>query len=193
MSASVPEPSRFAIEPLAIAGVVSVRRRRVGDARGSISRMFCAEALAAAGWVWPIAQINHSVTALAGTVRGMHYQSPPYAEAKLVTCLRGRVWDVALDLRAGSSSLLGWCARELSAENETALLIPPGCAHGFQALSDGAELLYLHSMPYAPDFEAGLNPLDPRIAVAWPAAIALMSDKDASRPPLGPDFAGIAP
>ncbi len=184
---------RLALEPLAIAGVVAVRRFWIGDSRGAFSRIFCAEELAAAGWLWPVAQANLSRTARAGTVRGMHVQAPPHAEAKLVICLRGRIWDVALDLRAGSPGFLRWCAQELSAENGTALLVPPGCAHGFQALSDDVELLYLHSAPYAPGAEAGVNPLDARAAIAWPQPIAIMSEKDRSIPMLAADFPGLSP
>jgi len=185
--------SRFTLMPLAIPGVVAVTRRPVGDARGFFSRLFCADELAAAGWTWPIAQINHSYTAQAGTVRGMHYQHPPHAEAKLVSCLRGRVWDVAVDLRPGSPTFLQWCAQELSAENGAALLIPPACAHGFQTLSDDVELLYVHSAPYVPLADAGLNPQDPQLGLSWPLPVGIISDKDAQRPFLAPDFRGLPP
>lgn len=185
--------ARFEITPLSLAGVSVIRRRRTDDARGWFSRLFCADALAAAGWTWPVSQINQSSTSKAGTVRGLHYQRPPHTEAKLVICLRGRAWDVALDLRSGSPSFLRWCAREISAEEGTALLIPPGCAHGFQALSDDVELLYLHSVPYVSSHDAGVNPLDPRVAISWPMPIALMSRKDATRPFLDIDFPGLQP
>lgn len=185
--------TRFHLTPLAIGGVVAVRRSRIGDDRGSLSRLFCAHDLAQAGWRWPVAQINYTRTATAGTVRGMHFQHPPHAEAKLVSCLRGRAWDVALDLRRGSPTFLRWCAQEISPENETALLIPPGCAHGVQALSDAVELLYVHSEAYSASHDAGVNPLDPRIGIDWPLPIAMMSPKDAARPMLPPDFDGLAP
>ena len=188
MSGAAP---RFSCTPLAIPGVVAVQRQRIGDARGSLSRVFCAGELAAAGWTWPVAQINHTHTVRAGTVRGMHYQRPPHAEAKLVTCLRGRVWDVAVDLRAGSPTFLHWCAQELSAENLTALLIPLGCAHGFQALTDDAELLYLHSAAYAPQAEGGLRPTDPRLGIAWPLPISELSARDAGHALLGASFTGL--
>ena len=118
-----------------------VQRQPLQDARGLFERMFCADELAAAGWTQPIAQINHSVTRQRGSVRGLHYQRPPHAEMKLVSCLRGEVWDVAVDLRAGSPTFLQWHAEHLSPSNACALLIPPGFAHGFQALTDDAELL----------------------------------------------------
>lgn len=184
-------PQRFHVKPLSLPGVSVVQRQRLGDARGSLTRLFCADELAASGWPWPVAQINHSHTHLRGTVRGMHYQSPPHAEAKLVTCIRGRVWDVALDLRAGSATFLHWCAQEISADDHAALLIPPGCAHGFQALTDDVELLYLHSAPYAPEADAGVNPREPLAGISWPEPITVMSDKDAQRPLLERNFAGL--
>ena len=185
--------SRFTVYPLSVGGVYAVRRHRLGDERGSLARVFCADELTAAGWSGSVAQVNHSYTRRAGTVRGLHYQRPPHSEAKLVTCLRGRAWDVALDLRAGSPTFRQWCAQEISSDNCAALLIPPGCAHGFQALSDDVELLYLHSAPYVPEADAGVNPLDPLVTISWPLPIAVMSDKDAQRPLLDAFFAGLMP
>lgn len=185
--------SRFEVSEMTLTGVKRVARQRLGDARGFLSRLFCADELATAGWIWPVAQINHSCTAQVGTVRGMHYQHPPHAEAKLVTCLRGRVWDVAVDLRTGSPTFLQWCAQELSADNHAALLIPPGCAHGFQTLSEDVELLYVHSTPYALSADAGLNPQDPRLGIRWPLPVGTISDKDAQRPLLAADFRGLQP
>jgi dTDP-4-dehydrorhamnose 3,5-epimerase len=190
MTTTITTP-RFTFMPLLIPGVVVVMRQRLGDARGFFSRLFCADELAAAGWNWPVAQINRSFTEQAGTVRGLHYQLTPHAEAKLVSCLRGRVWDVAVDLRAGSPTFLRWCAQELSADDQTALLIPPGCAHGFQTLSNDVELLYVHSAAYAPAADVGLNPQDPRLCIPWPLPVCTMSDKDAQRPFLADDFKGL--
>ncbi len=187
---SVAKP-RFNCTPLAIPGVVSVQRQRLGDARGGLSRVFCSDELAAAGWIWPVVQINHTHTSRAGTVRGMHYQRRPHAEAKLVSCLRGRVWDVAVDIRAGSPTFLQWCGHHLSAENLNALLIPPGCAHGFQALTDDVELLYLHSAAYAPEAEDGLRPIDPQLGIEWPLPISEVSARDAGHPLLDRSFTGL--
>lgn len=187
--------SRLARAPLPLAGLFRVQRQPLVDERGFFARLFCADELAAAGWTQPIAQINHSYTALAGTVRGMHYQRQPHAEMKLVSCLRGEVLDVAVDLRQGSPTFLHWHAERLSADNGHALLIPPGFAHGFQALSDHAELLYCHSAAYVPGAEAGLNPLDPRLAIAWPLPPAGLSPRDAGQPWLsdeqGEEFEGV--
>jgi dTDP-4-dehydrorhamnose 3,5-epimerase len=185
--------TRFTITDLPLPGLKRIQRHRMGDARGSFARLFCAEELAAAGWTKPVAQINHSVTAQRGTVRGLHYQRPPYAEMKLVTCLRGVVWDVAVDLRAGSPTFLRWHAEELSADNDTALLIPEGFAHGFQTLTDDVALLYLHSHPYVLEAEAGINALDARLAIAWPLPITLRSERDCHLPAISADFAGVAP
>ncbi len=184
--------SRFEIGATLLAGVMTVRRQRLGDARGSLTRLFCADELRAAGWQRPIAQINHTVTAQAGTVRGLHYQHLPHAEVKLVSCLRGEVWDVAVDLRAGSPTFLKWHAERLSAENGVALLIPEGCAHGFQALTENVEMLYCHSHVHQPQAEAGLHPLDPRLAIAWPLPVIGLSTRDAGHAPIDAQFAGIS-
>jgi dTDP-4-dehydrorhamnose 3,5-epimerase len=183
--------SRFEVTELPLAGLKRVQRRKLGDARGFLSRVFCAEELAPAGWTRPIAQINHTFTARRGTVRGLHYQRPPHAEMKLVNCLRGQVWDVAVDLRAGSPTFLRWHAERLSADNGCALLIPQGFAHGFQALSDDVELLYCHSAAYAAEAEAGLHPTDKGLEIAWPLPVGELSERDSQHPPLRRDFEGI--
>jgi dTDP-4-dehydrorhamnose 3,5-epimerase len=184
--------SRFTITDLPLAGLKLVARQRLGDNRGFLARVFCAEELAGAGWSKPIAQINHTFTAKSGTVRGMHYQHPPHAEMKLVTCLRGEVWDVAVDLRANSPNFLQWHAERLSAENGRALLIPEGFAHGFQAMGENVELLYCHSAAYVAGAEAGLNPLDPALAIAWPLPVAELSPRDSQQPLLHQRFEGVA-
>jgi dTDP-4-dehydrorhamnose 3,5-epimerase len=183
--------SRFDIAALPLTGLKRITRQRLGDARGFLARVFCAEELAAVGWSRPIAQINHSNTAVCGTVRGMHYQKPPCAEAKLVSCLRGSVWDVAVDLRPGSPTFLYWHAETLSVDNGCAMLIPEGFAHGFQTLTDDVELLYCHSAPYASAHEGALNALDPRLAIAWPLPVRERSVRDQSHPLVGPAFEGI--
>ncbi len=184
--------SRFRIVDTALQDLKVVIRERRSDERGFLSRLFCAEELAAAGWRRGVAQINHTLTRLPGSVRGMHFQRAPDLEAKLVSCLRGRVWDVAVDLRAGSPTLLRWHAEELSPDNGRALLIPEGFAHGFQVLDAGSELLYLHSMPYAPQSEAALNALDPRLGIAWPLPVGDRSARDQAHPLLTDEFQGIA-
>ena len=182
---------RFSVSGSPIAGVQVISRSRIGDDRGFLSRIFCAEELAEAGWIDPIVQINHTLTSEMGTVRGMHYQCRPHAEMKLVSCIRGVVWDVAVDLRASSQSYLQWYAAELSADNGRALLIPQGCAHGFQALTADCELIYLHSAAYAPGAEAGLSPLDPTLGIAWPLSISQLSERDRRHPQVADGFEGV--
>jgi dTDP-4-dehydrorhamnose 3,5-epimerase len=184
--------SRFEVTATPLPGLKLVQRQRLGDPRGFLSRLFCAEELAAAGFDLPIAQINHTYTARMGTVRGMHFQRPPHAEVKLVSCLRGEVWDVAVDVREGSATFLHWHAEILSADNRRALLIPAGFAHGFQALSDDVELLYCHSAAHAPQSESGLNPQDERLAIAWPLAITELSARDAGHARITESFKGVA-
>jgi dTDP-4-dehydrorhamnose 3,5-epimerase len=183
--------SRFAVLDTPLADLKVVERQQLSDTRGFLSRLFCAEELAAAGWVKPVAQINQTLTRRQGAIRGMHYQRPPHAEMKLVACLQGAVWDVAVDLRAGSPTFLHWHAEELSAANRRAMLIPEGFAHGFQALADDCELLYLHSVAYVPEAEFGLNPRDPALAIAWPLDIAELSARDSQHPMLSRQFVGV--
>jgi dTDP-4-dehydrorhamnose 3,5-epimerase len=183
--------SRFAVTNLPLAGLKLIERQRLGDSRGFLTRVFCAEELTAAGWVKPIAQINHTYTAKRGTVRGMHFQLPPHAEMKLVSCIRGEVFDVAVDLRANSPTFLQWHAEHLSAENGRALLIPEGFAHGFQTLTEECEMFYLHSERHQPHCESGLNPNDPRIAITWPIVIEEISARDSSHPVLTTEFTGV--
>lgn len=183
--------SPFTIGDLPLAGLKRVERHRLSDSRGFLSRLFCAEELATAGWSKPIAQINHTFTTKCGTVRGMHFQKPPHSEMKLVSCIRGEVWDVAVDLRTGSPTFLHWHAELLSADNGRALLVPEGFAHGFQTLTEDVELLYFHSFAYSPSAEAGLNPQDARLTISWPLSITELSDRDVSHPPITSEFEGI--
>ena len=183
--------SRFTVAPTPLPGVVEIDRKIIGDHRGYFTRFFCADELAAAGFNSPVAHMNHSYSAKRGTVRGLHFQYPPHAEIKLVSCVRGRVWDVAVDLRAGSPTFLQWHAVELSAERHNSLLVPKGFAHGFQTLEDDCELLYLTSTPYAQAAEDGINPTDSRLNIAWPLNITECSDRDRNHPPLTDAFTGI--
>jgi dTDP-4-dehydrorhamnose 3,5-epimerase len=182
---------RFISTPLP--GLQRVERFRLEDHRGCLSRLFCAEEFAAAGFAMSVAQINHTLTQREGTVRGMHYQLPPFTEMKLVACIRGRVFDVAVDLRADSPTFLRWHGEILSPDNRRALAIPQGFAHGFQALDADCELLYLHSAPYRPEAERALNACDPRLGIDWPMPIADMSERDRGHAMLTNEFTGIVP
>ena len=183
--------SELSLTALPLAGLFSLQHKVFEDERGRFARLFCQGSLEAFGLPLNIRQINHSRTALKGAVRGLHFQHPPQAEHKLITCLRGAVWDVAVDLRQGSPTFLHWHAEHLVAGDGRSLLLPPGFAHGFQALAEDAELLYLHSAAYAPGAEAGLNPLDPRLALPWPLPVGEMSERDRSHALLTASFEGV--
>ncbi|WP_257384901.1 dTDP-4-dehydrorhamnose 3,5-epimerase family protein [Tahibacter caeni] len=183
--------ARFEITATPLAGLTVIRRRPLGDARGYFERVFCDSELADYFPDGRIAQINRTLTRLSGTVRGLHYQLPPQAEVKLISCLRGRVFDIAVDLRRDSPTFLRWHAEILSADNHCSLLVPAGFAHGFQTLENDCELLYLHSAPHAPAAERGLHALDPRVGIAWPQPPVGLSERDATRPLLSSDFDGV--
>ena len=183
--------SRFHFISTPLPGLQCVERLRLEDHRGFLSRLFCAEEFSAAGFAMSVAQINQTLTRCEGAVRGMHYQLPPFAEMKLVTCTRGRVFDVAVDLRDGSPTFLRWHGEILSPDNRRALAIPQGFAHGFQALDADCELLYLHSAPYRPEAERALNACDPRLGIDWPLPVADMSERDRGHAMLTEEFTGI--
>ena len=184
--------NRLQLSDTPLEGVRVVQRQRIGDARGFLARLFCAHELAAAGWTRPVAQLNHTLTQHRGTVRGLHFQQAPHAEMKLVSCVRGEVWDVAVDLRADSPTYLRWHAEILSPANGRAMLIPEGCAHGFQVLGDEAELVYCHSACHRPQAEAGLHPLDVQLAITWPLPVARLSDRDAGQPSVSTYLAQVS-
>ncbi len=182
---------QFSIFDTPIEGLKVIERKPNSDSRGFLARIFCADQLKSAGWRKSIAQINQTVTKKRGTVRGMHFQIPPYSEMKLVSCLQGEVWDVAVDLRRNSKTFLHWYAERLSAENCRALLIPEGFAHGFQALTDNCELLYLHSEVYVREAEAGIYLNDPTLNIPWPLEFMEISKRDSEHPLLNDQFIGI--
>ena len=179
--------------PTPIAGVVRVDTAPHTDARGAFARFFCEDSLSTVLGGRRISQINHSRSAERGTVRGMHFQHAPHAEMKFVRCLKGRVWDVAVDLRADSPTFLQWHAEELSPANAGMLVIPEGCAHGFQALEEDSELLYLHTAVYTPGAEGGVRYDDPALAITWPLPATNISPRDAGHPWITTDFTGLRP
>ena len=182
---------RFDIRETRLAGVSVVQRKPHIDDRGWLERMYCADELAEVLGSRVIAQVNRTLTAAGGTVRGLHYQVQPSAETKIVSCLRGAVFDVAVDVRHQSANFLQWHAELLSAENRATLIIPEGFAHGFQAMEEGSEVLYLTTAAYDPPTERGIHPLDPAVGVSWPMTVVNLSARDASHPHLGPEFTGI--
>jgi dTDP-4-dehydrorhamnose 3,5-epimerase len=174
-----------------IEGVVVAENTTFTDHRGMFTRLFCASDLASIMGSRHIVQINKSRTATVGAARGLHYQRAPHAEMKFVICLKGKIWDVALDLRAGSESLLQWHAEELSACNGRMLIIPEGCAHGFQVIEADSEILYLHTAPYDPASEGGVQLSDPLLNIPWPLPMRDLSQRDRAHSFLSRDFAGI--
>lgn len=178
------------INPTAIHGVMVVETTPHTDHRGAFARLYCERELAPILGNRRIVQINHSRTAAVGAIRGMHFQRPPHAEMKLVRCLKGRVWDVAVDLRTDSPTFLKWHAEELAPENARMLVIPEGCAHGFQVLAPDSELLYLHTAFYTPDAEGGVRHEDLQLAITWPLPVTDISPRDPAHPLIGPDFHG---
>lgn len=183
--------TRFDILDTPISGLHILERKPVGDDRGYLERLFCAAELQPILSGKTIAQINHTLTANRGTVRGMHFQYPPHAETKFVSCLRGEVFDVAVDLRNNSPTFLHWHAEILSANNHRTLIIPEGFAHGFQTLSDNCEMLYFHTAPYHPGAEDVLNVHDPRLGISWPLPVTGLSPRDAGHPLLNNGFTGV--
>jgi len=174
---------RFA--PTAIAGVMVVDIEPREDERGGFARLHCPEEFAAAGHPFTPVQTSLSRNPHALTLRGLHYQAPPHAEIKLVRVVRGRIFDVALDLRPGSPTWRRWVGEELSAENGRALLIPEGVAHGFLTLEPDTDVLYQISPAFEPGHEAGVRWDDPAFGIAWPQAPALISPRDATYPDAG--------
>jgi len=183
--------SRFDLSATPLVGLVVAQRKLVGDDRGFLDRLYCADEMQSLFHGKGIVQVNHTGTKVRGTVRGLHFQYPPQAEVKLVSCLRGAVFDVAVDIRRDSPSFLRWHAEVLSAENHKSLLIPEGFAHGFQTLEEDCELFYLHTAAHVPEAEAGLHPRDPRLGIAWPLSIAMLSQRDAGHAYLDDAFAGV--
>lgn len=177
--------------PAPLNGVFIIEPVPLRDNMGWFERTYCANEFAVIGHHKPWLQINHSFTTAAGTVRGMHYQLPPFAEIKLLRCIAGAVFDVVVDIRQGSPSFLQWFGLELSAANQKMLYIPEGFAHGFQALQPATELIYHHSEVYTPGAEGGLRYNDPMLNIEWPVPVSLVSDRDSQHPLLDLTFAGI--
>lgn len=175
-----------------INGVVEILSPRLGDARGSFSRWFCAEQLCPHIENLSFRQMNHSENFLKGTVRGLHYQLGPQREYKIVRCIRGRVFDVVVDLRKTSDTFLQHTTVVLCAAKNNALIIPPGCAHGFQVLEHDSQLLYLHTADYLPNYEGGVYPNDPKLNIQWPLPITEISVRDNGLPKLPGYFKGLS-
>lgn len=169
----------------AIPGAFVVELKPFHDQRGFFARSWCQREFAERGLADQMVQGNVSYNRRRGTLRGMHYQRAPHAEAKLVRCTRGAVYDVALDLRPDSPTYKRWTAVELSADSQRMFYIPPGCAHGFLTLADDTELTYQVSAFYTPEAEGGVRYDDPAFGISWPIEVTVISEKDRSWPAYG--------
>ncbi len=169
-------------EPTSVAGLMLVSTEAHEDTRGLFVRVFCEGESRQAGVPFHVRQANLSRNHKRGTLRGLHYQDAPKPDPKMVRCLAGAVWDVAVDLRPASATYLKWFGCELSAENRRALLVPAGCAHGFMTLSDDSELLYLMAESYAPELARGVRWNDPAFAIDWPSPPEVIDARDAGFP-----------
>lgn len=180
---------QFTETPLKDAWLVDLTGKR--DERGFFARMFCTDEFSAAGLESRFVQINNSLSQRAGTLRGLHYQLPPSAEAKVIRCIRGAFWDCIVDLRPESPTFAKWFGVTLSADNRTMLYVPRGFAHGFVTLMDDSEALYLVSAFYAPQHERGLRWDDPRFGIEWPREPVELSAKDRAWPDFDERYHGI--
>ena len=163
----------------------------IWDERGFFSRVFCTREFGERGLETRFEQHSISYSRLRGTLRGLHFQIEPFSEVKIVSCLKGAIWDVIVDLRAGSTSYLKWFGAELNEDNRLMMYVPRGFGHGFIALTDNVETLYLNSAIYAPETERGLRWNDPAVRIEWPLQPGKMSNKDRKWPDLNPEFHGV--
>jgi dTDP-4-dehydrorhamnose 3,5-epimerase len=176
---------------IALRGAFVIEQSPIRDGRGEFARTFCRRTFREMGLIDDFVQANHVRTARRGTIRGLHYQAPPAAEAKLFRCVRGAVQDVMVDLRRGSPTFLRWHSEVLTGDNTRMVYCPPGFAHGFQALEDGAEATYQVSAFYTPHLEGCVRYNDPLVNIRWEVSDVLVSDKDGNCPLLTADFRGL--
>ena len=184
--------SEFIIRSTAIDGLAIIERQPAHDDRGFFERLYCHHDLDQFLRGKKIRQINRSLTKHKGTVRGLHYQHPPYAEDKIITCVKGKVWDVAVDVRRGSPTFLKHHAITLTDSNHLTYFIPAGFAHGFQALSEECEMLYLHTADFNAESSRALNAVDPALDIDWPTTITKRSMNDSSLEMLTEEFTGVS-
>jgi dTDP-4-dehydrorhamnose 3,5-epimerase len=170
----------FTVSPLSGAYLIDIERH--ADERGFFARSYCAEEFAAQGLGPELRQCSVSYNARKGTLRGMHYQCAPHEEHKLVRCTAGAIFDVIVDIRPASPTYRRWFGAELSAENRRSVFIPPGFAHGFLSVTEGAEVYYMISAAHAPESSRGLRWNDPALAIEWPFAPTIMAARDAAYP-----------
>ena len=180
------------LQPLPIADAFLIGTHRIGDERGTFARWYCDGDLQSALQGKAIVQINHSLTKEVGSVRGLHFQQPPSAEKKIIRCIAGSVFDVMVDLRRDSPTFLHWYGLTLVAGDDYAVLIPEGCAHGFQTLAADSQLFYLHTAHYDQRSEGAVRFDDPRLSIRWPLPVTTVSQRDRGHPLLPDNFSGIS-
>ena len=178
------DTNRFQIKSTPIEGVQVVKRNPIADDRGFLERLFCVQELEGTAFGGITVQINRTLTLKAGSLRGLHLQHEPHSEAKMISCLSGEIFDVAVDLRPKSKTFGQWHGERLSRENHMSMIIPKGCAHGFQTLVDNCELIYFHSESYMATSEAGVHYADTELEIDWPVEPAEISSRDAQLPTL---------
>ena len=174
-----------------IKGLYVAELEPFSDDRGFFVRSYCDKALEEINVTKSIKQINHSLTLTVGTIRGMHYQNYPHSEIKMVRCISGEVFDVAVDLRKNSDTFLQWHGEYLSAENFKIMVIPDGFAHGFQVIKSNSEMLYFHTESYAKNSESGVLYSDKKIGIKWPIEAADISDRDLKHKLITKEFKGL--
>ncbi len=176
---------------LPLAGAYSVELNFLQDERGGFARTFCKKEFEAIGHLKEFVQLNQSWNTKKGTLRGLHFQIPPFQEIKLIRCIKGAVMDVIVDLRKDSPSFLQHVMLELSEENKKMIYVPEGFAHGFQSIKDNSELVYHHTEFYVPNAEGGIRYNDPALKINWPLPIEVISERDKNHPLLTNDYKGI--
>jgi dTDP-4-dehydrorhamnose 3,5-epimerase len=169
-----------------VAGAFLIEPEPIADERGFFARTWCREEFTDHGLTGELAQANISFNHRKGTLRGLHYQAAPHAEAKLVRVTRGAIWDLALDLRRDSPTYLAWFGAELNDANRHMLYVPEGCAHGFLTLTDAAEVAYQMSAPYAAQAARGVRFDDPAFGIEWPGEVVVINERDRTYPDFGP-------
>ncbi len=182
---------RFVYEKTIIEGVYIITPKKIHDNRGYYERYFCSCEFKEVGFNNTVRQINHSQTTAKGVIRGFHYQNKPYEESKLVRCIKGRIFDVALDVRKDSPTFLQYVSCELTDDNSKYMLIPKGVAHAFQTLTDISEILYLVDREYQPSTDVAINPLDPKIKIDWPIEVNKELSKEIRHDFITDFFVGI--
>ena len=179
------------IKSLPINGAFEIELVDFKDSRGTFKRLFCSKEFNNLIPSKQIVQINSSETFRKGSIRGMHFQTKPKAETKLIHCINGEVFDVIIDLRKSSNTFLQWHSVKLSSHLNNMVIIPDGCAHGFQVLSENSRLIYFHTEFYSPEYESGIRYDDPLIGIDWPLEIDFVSERDKKHQLLTENFEGI--